>query len=202
VADSTQRLRSGGGKSGSPVLQEPFEHLIQHIKQTDPMLYEALRKLTKGLTESTTNLNDVINNNANIVIQDKCTFGLVRALTVSNGLTLDYICRKPGSFLDWAAKITTQAPTGANAILDVKKSTDDGLTWNSIFLPNTQIILPAGSLDTVFVKKFAIEGIDIGNLLRIDCLQIGSGDPGKGIEVVGRWTAKGSPNPDLNPVKK
>jgi hypothetical protein len=33
--------------AGKSVKLEPFEHLIQHIKQTDPMLYEALKRISK-----------------------------------------------------------------------------------------------------------------------------------------------------------
>lgn len=42
-------VRTKGGKSGSSVRSEPFEHLIQHIKQTDPMLYEALRRASSQI---------------------------------------------------------------------------------------------------------------------------------------------------------
>lgn len=61
MANSTQRLaaeRSAGVKSGSAALKEPFQHLIQHIKQTDPMLYEALRRLTVAIGD--TNISEII----------------------------------------------------------------------------------------------------------------------------------------------
>jgi len=182
MADSSSsQLRSS--TSGSAVLKQPFQHLIQHIKQLDPMLYEALRRLTSDSTDTSSTVNDLITNPP---FPDKCTFGLVQPLTVSKGLTNYYICRKGGSFIDFATKIKTQAPTGSSAILDVLRSTDDGATWGSIFGTST-IVLPAGSTKTVLSKTFNIVGISVGDLLRIDCLQIGSTNPGSGIEVVGRW---------------
>jgi hypothetical protein len=191
MADSTQRVRSASGKSGSAVLKEPFQHLIQHIKQTDPMLYEALRKLTEFLAAHGNILDELtkITPTVSVTQQDKCTFGLVKTLEVKNGITLFYICRKAGKFQDFAAKIKTQAPTGSDAILDVKLSEDDAASWNSIFPSGSEIILPDGETDTVIVDEFDIPNISVGNILRIDCLQIGSINPGKGIEVVGRWTS-------------
>jgi len=41
--------RRGGNKSGSSVKSEPFGHLIEHIKQTDPMLWEALRRASSQI---------------------------------------------------------------------------------------------------------------------------------------------------------
>ena len=45
MANPSQRLRSNGSKSGARVAGEPLDHLIQHIKQEDPKLYEALKRL-------------------------------------------------------------------------------------------------------------------------------------------------------------
>jgi hypothetical protein len=180
-------VRSAGSKSGSPILKEKHEHLFQHIKQSDPMLYEALRRIGGDVIENATQIENIIG--APNTFQDKATFGLVRALTVDTGLTLHYICRQGGTFIDTVAKIRTQAPTGTSAILDIKKSIDDGLNWNSIFPPTGRIVLPAGSLLTVRVFNYTIKTIAKGDLLRIDCLQIGSTLPGKGVEVVTRFRA-------------
>lgn len=190
MADTTQRV--GGGKSGSPVLREPFEHLIQHVKQSDPMLYEALRKLTNDAASNATNIKKIIHNEGAlpIIVQDKATFGLVKPLAVGEGLTLYYVCRKAGTFVDCVARIKDQAPTGSVAVLDILKSSTDGVRWSTIF-DNDGLILPMGSFKTVTVKadKFIIPKIGEGDLLRIDCVQKGSTLPGKGIEVVLRWTA-------------
>jgi hypothetical protein len=116
---------------------------------------------------------------------DKATFGLVAALTVTNGLTNYYICENAGTFLNTKVKIKTQAPSGADAHLDIKLSADDGSTFNTIF--SSVIVLPNGSTSTVTVTNYALPTIAVGNLLRIDCLQIGSTNPGQGIEVVTKW---------------
>lgn len=58
---SSTSIRSKAGQSGSPVKAEPFEHLIEHIKQTDPMLYEALQRLTY-LINNLTNSGAITNN--------------------------------------------------------------------------------------------------------------------------------------------
>ncbi len=179
-------VRAKAGQSGSPILKEKHEHLFQHIKQTDPMLYEALRRIGGDVNILQTIVEEA---GGAGLFQDKATFGLVRALTVDTGLTLHYICRQGGKFIDTVAKIRTQAPTGQSAILDIKKSVDDGLNWNSIFPPTGRIVLPAGSLLSVKVSNYVITSIAKGDLLRIDCLQIGSVNPGKGVEVVTRFRA-------------
>ena len=121
----------------------------------------------------------------------KATFGLLRELTVEDRLTLYYIVRRAGTFLDVAAKIAEQAPTGADAILDIQRSTDDGTTWESIFPSGDLLVLPAAATATVLKSTFSdtVTGVSIGDLLRIGCTQTGSVDPGKGIEVVLQWEA-------------
>ena len=120
---------------------------------------------------------------------DKATFGLVADLVEANDLTNHYICRKGGSFLDCVANPKTP-PTGSSAILDIEKSTDDGGTWVSVFPDGNEnkIQLPADGTATVLVRAFApANSIAVGDLLRINCLQPGSEDPGNCIEVVLRW---------------
>lgn len=119
---------------------------------------------------------------------DKATFGILTSLTVSNGLTNYYICKNSGSFIETSVKIKDQAPSGSDAHLDIKLSTDDGSTWNSIFTSPAYIVLPNGGTATVTVSNYTIPQIAKGNLLRIDCLQAGSTNPGKGIEVVTKWS--------------
>ncbi len=119
----------------------------------------------------------------------KATFGLVQTLEVADRLTLYYIVRRAGTFLNVVAKIADQAPSGSDAILDIQRSKDDGLTWASIFPAGNLLVLPGGSTDTVFKDTFAkeVNSVEIDDLLRIGCTQIGSVDPGKGIEVVLQW---------------
>jgi hypothetical protein len=123
----------------------------------------------------------------------KATFGLVRPLEVSERLTLYYIVRKPGRFVDCVAKIAEQAPTGTDAILDIQRSRDDGATWESIFPEDGLMILPADNTATMYTADFspAVDGVEINDLLRIGCLQTGAVDPGKGIEVVLQWAGAG-----------
>ena len=58
VVDPT--TRSKGGKSGSNIKTEPFEHLIQHIKQYDPMLYEALKRASYQITQTGNTVTNII----------------------------------------------------------------------------------------------------------------------------------------------
>jgi len=119
----------------------------------------------------------------------KATFGLVKELEIADRLTLYYIVRRAGTFLDVVAKIADLPPAGSSAILDIERSTDDGETWESIFRPGNLLVLPGGATATVFKDVFSktVTGVEVGNLLRIGCTQIGSTDPGKGIEVVLQW---------------
>ena len=123
------------------------------------------------------------------VNDQKATFGLVRELEVSERLTLYYIVRRSGEFLDVTAKIADQAPTGSDAILNIDRSTDDGATWESIFPEGNLLVIPAASTATVFKDVFSatVDGVTTGDLLRIGCTQTGSVDKGKGIEVVLQW---------------
>lgn len=123
------------------------------------------------------------------VNDQKATFGLVRSLEISDRLTLYYIVRRAGTFLDVVAKIADESPTGSDAILDIQRSTDDGATWESIFPEDDLLVIPAGATATVYRDTFSptVNSVAIGNLLRIGCTQIGSVDPGKGIEVVLQW---------------
>lgn len=123
------------------------------------------------------------------VNDQKATFGLVKTLEVADRLTLYYIVRRAGEFLDVTAKIAEQAPTGSDAILDIQRSQDDGATWASIFPSGDLLVLPAASTSLVFKDTFSgtVDSVEIGDLLRIGCTQTGSVEPGKGIEVVLQW---------------
>lgn len=124
----------------------------------------------------------------------KATFGLVRELTVENDLTLHFIARSPGTFIDIVAN-GKQPCTGSAARIVIQKSTDEGVTWATIFKSPGYITLPADD-DTLLI--WTKENDDIfaagdagkiaaGDLLRINCTQKGSTFAGKGYEVVLRW---------------
>ena len=123
------------------------------------------------------------------VNDQKATFGLLRPLEVLDRLTLYYIVRRAGEFLDVTAKIAEQAPTGSDAILDIQRSADDGSTWESIFPSGSLLVLPAASTARVEKSTFSstVNSVSPGHLLKIGCTQTGSLDPGKGIEVVLQW---------------
>lgn len=59
MANPTQRIRSKGGKSGARVVSEPLDHLIQHIKQDDPKLYEALKRISTALVGQGLRVEDI-----------------------------------------------------------------------------------------------------------------------------------------------
>lgn len=127
--------------------------------------------------------------------EKKATFGLVKTLTVANDLTLHYISRTSGTFVDLAIKAKT-APTGADARIAIEKSTNEGSTWATIFAAPGYVVMPAGDatrldyVPTTAAPVFAADTagqIAKGDLLRINCLQIGSTVAGKDIEVVLRW---------------
>ena len=174
---------------GTAVRTEPFEHLFQHIKQTDPMLYEALKRMSRYSVE----LDNKIETNSVVEPKfDKATFGILKPLTVGNALTNYYICRKAGKFIDVAIKnkIAPDASiSGTTTILDIQLSTDDGATWKTLFSTSAKITIPAGSTATLVIPKdkFAIPAISVGNLLEINCVQIASPEPGLDYEVVLRW---------------
>jgi hypothetical protein len=62
---STGSQPTSTGNSGSNVLQEPIGHLIQHVKQYDPMLYEALQRVGSQVNS----VSNVVNNNLNALPQ-------------------------------------------------------------------------------------------------------------------------------------
>lgn len=166
---------------------EPYEHLFQHIKQADMRLYEALKKIMR-LQEVT--IEEVTNpvSPAPRVQQDKATFGLQKVFETGKWLTLPYICRWPGNFIDVTAKPRLddpKPPTGSDAILDIYISRDDGNNWTSIF--PSGLLLPQNNTTLVKYTVFAIPDIQIGNLLHIEATQIGSTFAGQNFEVVLRW---------------
>ena len=122
--------------------------------------------------------------------EKKATFGLLRELTVEQDLTNHYISRTSGVFTSWAINAKLP-PIGSSATLDILLSTDEGITWNSIFTGGVKPILPDGAEDITEGNVFSLlpqyNRIQPNNLLRIDCLAKGSGFAGQYIEVVLLW---------------
>jgi hypothetical protein len=126
-------------------------------------------------------------------INRKATFVLKRALTVEDDLTNHYIVRVAGGFYD-AALNAKVPPTGAAARFTIERSTDEGVTWESVLNPDPGYLeIPDGDDSVVvyereiFQPDRAIARVEAGDLLRINCTQIGSTDPGQDITVVVRW---------------
>src|SRR5258708_1858616 len=109
MASSTDPLtRSKGGKSSDNVRSEPFQHLIQQVKQVDPMLYEALRRIGSNIS----NISDVVNRSTTIttggggsvtpplppIDQDRATFGIGigRAQVIGDDLTNHFMASSSG----------------------------------------------------------------------------------------------------------
>ena len=81
-------------------------------------------------------------------------------------------------------------PTSAAAIFDVLLSTDNGATWNSIFVTGSPFTYPTTATGLVqFSGIFATTAtFAIGNMLRVDVIQSGGA---QGITGVVRWNGTG-----------
>lgn len=183
---STEAIRrSGGGKSKTSVKREPFDHLIQHIKQTDPMLYEALKRLF-NLGEEVTNfiesdqvipgqhkeirmilpgvqtpLADVADNRYRVTIGDKKKINLLRT----------------------ESTVKSAAPSGGPWTCDILRSIDQSGSFQSLY--------NAGDIPTILAgdhrgthKIFAIKTLFDGDELRYDII-LGNGANNLEIVLVG-----------------
>lgn len=136
--------------------------------------------------------------------EKKATFGLVKLLTVTDDLTLHFIARTSGPFIDLA--VNGKEPcTGAPVRIKIEKWHEDlpetPGAWKTIFSPPGYIEIPVGNDDVMFWTReenddairdevFKEDGdgrILAGDMLRINCTQIGSTFAGKGYEFVLRW---------------
>jgi hypothetical protein len=144
----------------------------------------------------------------------KATFGLVRELTIADSLTLHYIVVKPGRFVGVLAN-GKQPCTGSPARIVIEKWHDDGDdetpgAWVNIFAdigeepgyieladadtlelepgaPYLEIFSPYVTPVATHFKSGDDGAVVAGDLLRINCTQIGATFAGKGYEIVLRW---------------
>jgi len=124
----------------------------------------------------------------------KATFCLNRTLTVADDLTNHFICRNPDTTPAPFASVSVKCkapPTGSAARLEIEISKDEGATWYTIFSGSGYIELADGDATRQdFTGCFRTDeygSIVKGDLLRINCTQIGSTIAGAAIEVVAEW---------------
>lgn len=123
-------------------------------------------------------------------IEKKATFGLNRSLRTGEvSLTNHFISRSAGTFQEVVVNAKV-APTGQTARIDIKKSSDEGSSWASIFAAG-YIELAVGATDLQFYTSVFLDPpsnqIAINDMLRVDCVRAGSVVAGRGIEIVTRW---------------
>lgn len=80
--------------------------------------------------------------------------------------------------------------TGADLIIDVEYSTDDGATWASLFQSdnNNKIVLPAGSSAVHVFSAFAVASVAANTKFRPNVLQVGSANSGGYVSVDVVWS--------------
>jgi len=91
------------------------------------------------------------------------------------------------------ATITAKTePVGADLVVDIKYSTNNGSTWTSIWtLSGDRLTLTAGN-HTGSTTTFGHASLAAGNLLRLDTIQVGSTTPGSDV-VIDLWIVFPSP---------
>ena len=125
---------------------------------------------------------------------DRATFGIGigAAQLTGNDLTNHFMVRFPnfgGTFIEALANCKLPAASGGPLIIDIRKSTDQGSTWNSVFPASGWLTIPVNSTLEVSTTTFASipnNAVAPGDWLRIDLLS-GSNTDSMGIEVVIRW---------------
>ncbi len=102
---------------------------------------------------------------------------------VANDLTLWELCLGSGTFTQWSV-IAKTAPVGADLIIDIKKSSNQGSTWTSLWAThaaNRPTIADGAKYATG--TAFDTTTYSDGDILRIDIIQVGSGTAGSNIAV-------------------
>ena len=96
-------------------------------------------------------------------------------LAVGDDLHIHYPVTLPGTsaFVGFSVK-TPPADGAEHAIIDLQKSSDSGVTWKSMFLPEefNRIVLEPGALGVgILYGTWSESGsrMNIGDLIRVDC---------------------------------
>lgn len=180
-----QIRRSQGGASRTSVKKEPFDHLIQHIKQSDPMLYEALKRLF-GLDEQVTNLIQ----DAGIVQGQHKEIRMILpgvqiplADVADNRYRVTIGDKKKIKLFRTESTVKSAAPSGGPWTCDILRSIDQSATFQSIYNSgDIPTILAGGHRGTH--KIFAIATLFDGDELRYDII-LGNGANNMEIVLVG-----------------
>lgn len=136
-------------------IEKKNDPIIQRIKQTDPALYEALRKPDR--ITFTTYEDHVFGCSGDVEIG----VDIFPPMILSKNVKLDLI------------QITFRdPPTGADFISDIRKRSHG----NSIL--KASIVFPAGFTETIERAEFGIDTFNKGDVLISDVLQVGSATPG------------------------
>lgn len=170
-------LNRGGGQSRSSVITEPFDHLIQHLKQADPRLYEALKRVSL-LQQNIQNIVDI----------SETPFGTfdqlypIRAIVPGLAIVADDVSTNRYTLkIDDTKKLVLELvtitaksspPLSGDYEIDWLRSNDQSVTFTSIFPDGDRPTLGIG-LHTVEFKKFAIIELFNGDEMRFDVKQSG-----------------------------
>jgi len=180
--------RAEGGQSGSSVLTEPFDHLIQHIKQYDPMLYEALKRVP-SLIQNITDIQDIVDG---IPSKSKYWKGFRAILPLVPPVLTDVMDNRYRVDIPDGKKIILGGVSATSKInpsigdlsADVLVSIDASVTFSSIFNGTSRIKIANGA-HRGDLTALAIRELNLDDELRIDVLSNGAAS---GIEIVGWGT--------------
>lgn len=121
-----------------------------------------------------------------VVQYDKATFNISVSADLITGddICVPYLVRRPGTPVDCSALIQNPS-VGADILLDVEITKADASYTGTIFASSPGITLPAGSTATIDLTSF-LTGMhfDQGDLLTINCTQVGTSQPGRGVVIV------------------
>lgn len=180
-----QLKRSAGGTSKSSVKREPFDHLIQHIKQPDPMLYEALKRLF-NLGEE---VIQFIDSDQVIPGQHKEIRMILPGVQVpladvaDNRYRVTIDVKKKIRLLRTESTVKSAAPSGGPWTCDILRSIDKDATFQSIYKDGDIPTVLAGEMEGTH-KTFGIGTLFNGDRLRYDII-LGNGANNMEICLVG-----------------
>lgn len=168
--------RAKGGQSNSSVLTEPFDHLIQHIKQNDVRLYEALKRLFSLQTNITNLIGTDEEPDLFPPVRDpeKIRAIIPGLAIVANDVAVNRykvkIDEDKKILLELCAVTAKSSPplTGDYEV-DWLRSNNLSVTFASLFPAGDRPVLPLGA-HTMEHKSFAIIELFNNDELRVDVI--------------------------------